>query len=52
MKRIKEDAPTVAVGTGNVAGLGVNNPSIPNQAEPGVKKKKRVASFISFIKRK
>lgn len=48
----QEDAPTVAVGNGAVAGLGVDNPTIPNQAEPGVKRKKKVASFISFMKRK
>ena len=46
-KRMKEDAPVNAVGGGNVAGLGVGP-----QGEPGVKKKKKIASFISFIKRK
>lgn len=46
-KRMSEDAPANAVGTGAVAGIGVGP-----QGEPGVKKKKNVASFISFIKRK
>ena len=42
----EEDAPVNAVGGGAVAGLGVGP-----QGEPGVKKRK-TASFISFIKRK
>jgi hypothetical protein len=46
-KPIQEDAPANAVGTGAVAGIGVGS-----QGEPGVKKKKNVASFISFIRRK
>jgi hypothetical protein len=48
--KLKEDGavvvPTNAVATGAVAGIGVGP-----QGEPGVKKKK-VASFISFIRRK
>jgi hypothetical protein len=45
---MKEDAPAVSVGDGSrVAGLGVGP-----QGEPGIKKKKRVASFISFMRRK
>jgi hypothetical protein len=50
-ENIKEDGavvvPTNSAGSGAVAGLGVGP-----QGEPGVKKKKNVASFISFIKRK
>ena len=49
-KQIKEDgigAPANAVSGGNIAGVGVGP-----QGEPGVKKKKKVASFISFIRRK
>ena len=47
-KRMSEDAPTNAVGDGTaVAGLGVGP-----QGEPGIKRKKKIASFISFIKRK
>lgn len=50
-KQLKEDGvvvvPTNSVGTGAVAGIGVGP-----QGEPGVKKKKKVASFISFIRRK
>ena len=47
-KYLKEDAtPTNCAGSGNVAGIGVNNPNIPNQTEPGVdKKKKRLYSII------
>ena len=45
---MKEDAPAVSVGDGSrVAGLGVGP-----QGEPGIKKKKKVASFISFMRRK
>ena len=43
----KEDAPVNAVGGGQIAGVGVGA-----QGEPGVKKKNKTASFISFIKRK
>lgn len=46
-KRMAENAPTNSVGNGTaVAGLGVGP-----QGEPGIKRKKKVASFISFIKR-
>ena len=43
----KEDAPVNAVGGGQIAGVGVGP-----QGEPGIKKKKNIASFVSFIKRK
>ena len=43
----KEDAPVNAVGGGQIAGVGVGP-----QGEPGIKKKKKVASFISFMRRK
>jgi hypothetical protein len=47
-KPIQEDAPTNAVGDGTaIAGLGVGP-----QGEPGIKRKKKVASFISFMRRK
>ena len=48
-KPLEEDAPVNAAGSGAVAGIGVGP-----QGEPGVnvKKKKNVASFISFIRRK
>ena len=47
-KLIQEDAPTNSVGDGSrVAGLGVGP-----QGEPGIKRKKKVASFISFMRRK
>ena len=47
-KPIQEDAPTNSVGDGTaVAGLGVGP-----QGEPGIKRKKKVASFISFMRRK
>jgi hypothetical protein len=31
------------VGTGHIAGAGVSNPTLPNQAEPGVNRKKKNA---------
>jgi hypothetical protein len=46
-KPMQEDAPVNAVGGGQIAGVGVGP-----QGEPGVKKKKNIASFVSFIKRK
>ena len=46
-KPIQEDAPVNAVGGGQIAGVGVGP-----QGEPGIKKKKNIASFVSFIKRK
>ena len=46
-KRMSEDAPANAVGTGSVAGLGVGA-----QGEPGVNKKKGLTPFLSFIRRK
>ncbi len=47
-KPMQEDAPTNSVGAGTaVAGLGVGQ-----QGEPGIKRKKKVASFISFMRRK
>ena len=47
-KPMQEDAPTNSVGAGTaVAGLGVGT-----QGEPGIKRKKKVASFISFMRRK
>ena len=46
-KRMSEDAPANAVGTGSVAGVGVGA-----QGEPGVNKKKGLTPFLSFIRRK
>jgi len=46
-KPMQEDAPVNAVGGGQIAGVGVGP-----QGEPGIKKKKNIASFVSFIKRK
>ena len=40
-------APTNAVGGGAVAGIGVGP-----QGEPGIKKKRQVASFISYMSRR
>ena len=34
----KED---MSAGAGQVAGIGIENPNIPNQAEPGINKKER-----------
>jgi hypothetical protein len=46
---IKEDAPTNSVAGGNVAGLGVPNPNISNQAEPGIKRKKFAGSTVFTV---
>ena len=43
---MNEDAPVNNAGDGNVAGLGVGQ-----QGEPGIQKKRKVASFISFMTR-
>ena len=51
-KHMHEDAPAMGVGGGQVAGLGVANPNLPNQAEPGVNKKKKIQPFLGFIRRK
>ena len=40
-------APTNAVGGGAIAGVGVGP-----QGEPGIKKKRQVASFISYMHRR
>ena len=42
----KEDAPVNNAGGGQVAGIGVGS-----QGEPGIQKKRKVASFISFMTR-
>ena len=46
-KKMKEDAPVNNVSGGQIAGVGVGP-----QGEPGISKKKKIASFISFIRRK
>jgi hypothetical protein len=45
-KPVREDVPVNNVSQGNIAGVGVGA-----QGEPGIKKKKKVASFISFMTR-
>lgn len=35
---MKEEAPTTSAGNGQVAGLGVENPNLDNQALPGGRK--------------
>lgn len=45
-KTANEDAPVNSAGGGQVAGIGVGP-----QGEPGVQRKKKVASFISFMTR-
>lgn len=48
LKQLKEDAPTNAVGGGNIAGAGVGP-----QGEPGVKKvKRKVMPLMGFLQRK
>ena len=46
-KKLKEDMPVNNISGGNIAGAGVGP-----QGEPGVKKKKKVASFIAYMSRK
>ena len=43
-EELNEDG--LAVGGGNIAGLGVSNPSKPGQSEPGVKRKKFAGSEV------
>ena len=51
-KQLKEDgAITNCVAGGAVAGIGINNPSIPNQAEPGIKKKKKLLTLKQMLTR-
>jgi hypothetical protein len=38
MTKLKEDAPAMSAGSGGVAGIGVPSPTLPNQAEPGIKR--------------
>lgn len=45
-QQFNEEVPANNVGGGAIAGLGVGP-----DGEPGVKKKKKVPSFISYIKR-
>jgi len=53
IKTIAEDGtPTNCAGGGNVAGIGVNNPNLPNQAEPGKDTRKKKKPLYSIIKRK
>ena len=44
MNKLKEEAPTNAVGGGNVAGLGVGP-----QGEPGIRKRGKFAGHDTFI---
>lgn len=44
---VREDAPANSVGGGAIAGAGVGP-----QGEPGVNRKRKIASFISFVRRK
>lgn len=50
--KLKEDVPTVNVSSGQVAGLGINNPNITNQAEPGIHKKKKTPILFKTFRRK
>lgn len=51
--KLKEDAPAMSASGGAVAGIGVPHATLPNQAEPGVKKAKRkVMPLMGFIQRK
>jgi hypothetical protein len=52
MDKIKEEVITNSVGSGAVAGIGVNSPTLPNQAEPGRKAKKTFQIIKDILKRK
>jgi hypothetical protein len=39
----KLQAEEMGVAGGAIAGIGINNPNIPNQAEPGIRKKPKIA---------
>lgn len=52
MKNIQEEVAGNSVGSGAIAGIGVESPSLPNQSEPGIDKKKKLLTFKSFFKRK
>lgn len=45
-------SPTNNVGDGVIAGLGINNKNLPNQGEPGKRKKKSPLTFKEFLKRR
>lgn len=51
--KLKEEVPVNSVAGGAVAGIGVPNPNLPNQAEPGVdkKNKRKIVPFKNFFRR-
>lgn len=51
LKKIREDAPSSSVGGGMIAGVGIENPTVSNQAEPGVKKKKLPSVVMTSLRR-
>lgn len=52
MKRTNEEVVGNSVGSGAIAGIGVESPSLPNQAEPGIKKDKKFEVIKRVLKRK
>lgn len=50
-KQIQEEIPGNAVSSGAVAGIGIESPSLPNQAEPGMPRKKKYQKTIEVIKK-
>jgi len=48
-KPMQEDAPVNSVGTGAVAGIGIG---VQGESGINLKKKKNIASFISFTRRR
>ena len=44
--------PANSVGGGQIAGVGIANPSLPNQGEPGVMLKKKKTPVMFIAKRK
>jgi hypothetical protein len=50
LKKMFEEAPVVNIGSGNVAGAGVDAPGKPGSGEPGIKKKKSVTLLRRNLK--
>lgn len=47
----KEEFAGNSVGSGVIAGVGIESPSLPNQAEPGIKKKKTFEVIKRVLRR-
>jgi hypothetical protein len=49
LRQIREEAAAVNVGSGNIAGAGIDKPGKPGSGEPGVDKRKK--GTIAILKR-